>query len=126
MFLFTTPLVRMLAASWFGYVNGGKYLSTFFATRSGPCRYTRNAERPSDGCAEIILPVDRGGGEHCAAGVELVVPEELIEVAMHSVCAALCHKRYQAAGGVSVLGVESVRDHLEFGDAVRTGTLEIQ
>src|ERR1700680_1997532 len=66
-----------------------------------------------------------GSGKHRAPGVELVVAQQLEKVSVQAVGSAFGHESDQGAGGVAVLGVERVGDHLELGDAVRPGALQV-
>src|ERR1019366_8960359 len=73
-----------------------------------------NPHRTAYRDSEIVLLVDRLGGAVEAFGVQILVAQEFIYVAMHLVGARLGHETHRAAGRVAHIGFEAAGGHAEF------------
>src|SRR5262249_10324331 len=78
----------------------------------------RNPNWSAQRTAEIVLAVDALGGSEEAAGVHIVVTDEVVGRAVHLIGSGLGGEADDAAAGLAVFGFEAVGVYGEFGDGL--------
>ncbi len=82
------------------------------------------ADGSADHSPVLVLDQLRDGGGEEVARVQVVVPQEVVQIAMETVGAGLQGRVDDAAGGPSDFGGETVGLHLEFLDRIEVGLRE--
>ena len=82
-------------------------------------------DRPAGCHAEIVLLVDGLGRAEKAPGVQFLVAQELVDVAVEIVGARFGDEADGAAGSVAHVGFEAAGRHAEFGDGVHRRRIDL-